>query len=87
MNSKARLLATVNVRHKSFSVDAVNKNALSQAGSNTVSLFSINPEDPTRLTLLGRPVPSGGEFPQSVAINSAGTDVCVLNGGKINGVK
>ncbi|KAF8903685.1 hypothetical protein CPB84DRAFT_1773887 [Gymnopilus junonius] len=56
------------------------------AGSNTVSLFSINPEDPTRLTLLGRPIPSGGDFPQSVAFNSKGTDVCVLNGGKVNGV-
>ncbi|KAF8873063.1 hypothetical protein CPB84DRAFT_1854178 [Gymnopilus junonius] len=69
---------------------AVNSNArllaAVNAGSNTVSLFSINPDDPTRLTLLGRPVPSGGDFPQSVAINSRGTDVCVLNGGKVNGV-
>ncbi|PPQ69337.1 hypothetical protein CVT26_002569 [Gymnopilus dilepis] len=55
-------------------------------GSNSVSLFSINPEDPTELTLIGRPAPSSGEFPVSVAINSKGTSACVLNGGKVNGV-
>ena len=61
--------------------------AILQAGSNTVALFSIDAEDPTHLTLIGRPAPSGGEFPQSVAFNSQGTGVCVLNGGRVNGVR
>ncbi|KAF8888698.1 hypothetical protein CPB84DRAFT_1849518 [Gymnopilus junonius] len=55
-------------------------------GSNSVSLFRINPEDPTQLTLVGRPAPSAGEFPVSVAINSKATHACVLNGGKVNGI-
>jgi len=54
------------------------------AGSDTVSMFSINPEDPTDITLVGEPVASGGEFPTSVAAH--GNNVCVLNGGKVNGV-
>ncbi|PPQ97998.1 hypothetical protein CVT26_003060 [Gymnopilus dilepis] len=55
-------------------------------GSNTVSLFGINAQDPTKLTPIGKPVNSGGEFPNSVVINSKGTVTCVLNGGKVNGV-
>jgi len=55
-------------------------------GSNTISLFSIDAEDPTKLTHVGKPVNSGGEFPNSVVINSKGTTVCVLNGGAVNGV-
>ncbi|PPR00852.1 hypothetical protein CVT26_012487 [Gymnopilus dilepis] len=55
-------------------------------GSNTVSLFSIDAEDPTKLTQVGKAVPSGGEFPESVTINSKGTTACVLNGGAVNGV-
>ena len=58
-----------------------------QPGSNTVSLFSIDAEDPTKLTQVGKAVPSGGEFPESVTINSKGTTACVLNGGAVNGVK
>ncbi|PPQ96211.1 hypothetical protein CVT26_005616 [Gymnopilus dilepis] len=55
-------------------------------GSSTVALFKINPQDPTKLTLVGKPAKSGGEFPSSVTINSKGTVACVLNGGVINGV-
>ncbi|KDR72146.1 hypothetical protein GALMADRAFT_1344401, partial [Galerina marginata CBS 339.88] len=55
-------------------------------GSNTVAMFRIDPRDPSRLTMVGRPVPSKGEFPISVAINSEGNMVCVLNGGKVNGI-
>jgi hypothetical protein len=58
-----------------------------QAGSNTVSLFSINPEDPAKLRLIGKPQKTGGEFPMSLAFNKAGNQLCVLNGGKVNGVK
>ncbi|KAF8917413.1 hypothetical protein CPB85DRAFT_1431332 [Mucidula mucida] len=56
------------------------------AGSNTISAFSINPSNPSDISLLGFPVGSGGEFPVSVAINSAGDMVCALNGGAVNGV-
>ena len=42
------------------------------AGSNTVQLFDIDPLNPTQLTAVGEPVPSGGDFPVSVAIDNAG---------------
>ncbi|KAJ7165576.1 hypothetical protein C8R43DRAFT_213648 [Mycena crocata] len=56
------------------------------AGSNTVSAFGIDHSNPARLTRIGNPVSSGGEFPTSLAINKAGNRVCVVNGGKVNGV-
>jgi hypothetical protein len=37
--------------------------------------------------MIGKPVSSGGEFPTSLAINKAGTRVCVVNAGKVNGVR
>ena len=52
-----------------------------------MSLFSINAQDPTKLTQVGQPVSSEGEFPISLAINKKGTQVCVLNAGQVNGVK
>ncbi|KAJ7475858.1 hypothetical protein FB451DRAFT_1245038 [Mycena latifolia] len=55
-------------------------------GSNTLSLFSIDPNDPTNLEMISKPVGSGGEFPVSLAINSAGNMVCAVNGGFVNGV-
>uniref|UniRef100_A0A8H7Y8Z6 3-carboxymuconate cyclase n=1 Tax=Psilocybe cubensis TaxID=181762 RepID=A0A8H7Y8Z6_PSICU len=55
-------------------------------GSNTLSMFAINPNNPTKLTMVGSPVSSEGEFPMSVAINAKGSMVCVLNGGTVNGV-
>ena len=51
------------------------------AGSNTVQLFDIDDKQPTVLTAVGEPVPSGGDFPVSVAIDNAGKRLCVLNGG------
>ncbi|KAF8071935.1 hypothetical protein FPV67DRAFT_1667385 [Lyophyllum atratum] len=56
------------------------------AGSNTLSIFKINPNDPTAISMIGKPVGSGGEFPVSLAINKAGNAVCSLNGGAVNGV-
>ncbi|KAH9945452.1 uncharacterized protein BXZ73DRAFT_38765, partial [Epithele typhae] len=56
------------------------------AGSNTVSLFNIDPKEPTNLTPLGDPVSSEGEFPISLAFHPDGTKFCVLNGGLVNGV-
>ncbi|KAJ7082137.1 hypothetical protein C8R44DRAFT_905026 [Mycena epipterygia] len=56
------------------------------AGANTVTVFGIDDLNPARLNMIGKPVSSGGEFPASLAINKAGNRVCVVNGGKINGV-
>ncbi|KAJ7274381.1 hypothetical protein B0H12DRAFT_1007067 [Mycena haematopus] len=56
------------------------------AGSNTISVFNIDPTNPTNLEMIGKPVGSGGEFPVSLAINEAGDKVCTVNGGAINGV-
>ncbi|KAJ6531801.1 hypothetical protein B0H19DRAFT_1214136 [Mycena capillaripes] len=56
------------------------------AGSNTLSVFNIDPTNPTNLEMIGKPVGSGGEFPVSLAINKAGNMVCAVNGGAINGV-
>ena len=58
-----------------------------QAGSNTISLFSINPKTPTEISLIGNPIGSSGEFPMSLAFNADGSRLCALNGGAINGVK
>jgi hypothetical protein len=56
------------------------------AGSNSITVFAIDPDQPSNLTKLGQPVSSEGEFPMSLAINSNGTQVCVLNGGQVAGV-
>ncbi|KAF5382218.1 hypothetical protein D9615_004362 [Tricholomella constricta] len=60
--------------------------AVVNAGSNTLSVFRINPNDPTDVRQIGKPVGSGGEFPVSLAINNAGNIVCSLNGGEVNSV-
>jgi len=57
------------------------------AGSNTVSMFSIDKKNPSTLKLVGGPTSSEGEFPVSVAVNPGNNMVCVLNGGKINNVQ
>lgn len=75
-----------------FSQGAVKTSAASNvlaavnAGSNTVAMFSIDPANPTNINMIGQPVNSGGEFPVSVAFNKAGTQLCALNGGAVNGV-
>ncbi|KAI0704607.1 hypothetical protein C8Q76DRAFT_697176 [Earliella scabrosa] len=56
------------------------------AGSNTVTLFSIDPSSPTNIQRIGNPISSEGEFPVSLAFNGAGDRLCVLNGGTVNGV-
>ncbi|KAL0573688.1 hypothetical protein V5O48_008259 [Marasmius crinis-equi] len=55
-------------------------------GSNTISIFSIDKNDPAKLDRVGDPIGSGGEFPVSVAFNKAGDMLCALNGGEVNGV-
>ncbi|KAF7312266.1 hypothetical protein MIND_00239600 [Mycena indigotica] len=56
------------------------------SGSNTISIFTIDKQNPSSLKMLGKPIGSGGEFPISVAINKAGNMVCALNGGSVSGV-
>ncbi|KAI0630852.1 hypothetical protein C8Q77DRAFT_230667 [Trametes polyzona] len=75
-----------------FSQGAIKASAKGQVlatvnpGSNTVSLFFINPNQPTQIDRLGEPVSTGGEFPMSLAFSSDGSRLCVLNGGAVNGV-
>ncbi|KAL1944976.1 hypothetical protein VTO73DRAFT_2596 [Trametes versicolor] len=75
-----------------FSQGAIKASAKGQvlatvnAGSNTVSLFSIDPNAPTNINRIGEPVSSEGEFPMSLAFTSDGSRLCVLNGGTVNGV-
>lgn len=56
------------------------------AGSNTVSMFNIDPKDPTRLTMVGKPVDTLGEFPMSVALSTVLNQACVANSGAKAGI-
>jgi hypothetical protein len=55
-------------------------------GSNSVSMFSISWEDPTKLTLLGSPASTTGDFPVTVAISSSLGMACVGHSGVLSGV-
>ena len=54
------------------------------AGSNSLSMFTISPSDATQLTLLSVQ-PVNGWFPISVAVNSM--YACVLTGGNVTGIR
>ncbi|KAK5651995.1 hypothetical protein OQA88_10898 [Cercophora sp. LCS_1] len=56
------------------------------AGSNTLSMFSIASSDPTRLSLVGTPVSIPGEFPNTVAASAKNNLVCVGTSGAVSGV-
>ncbi|KAK2767807.1 hypothetical protein FQN54_003966 [Arachnomyces sp. PD_36] len=56
------------------------------AGSNTLSMFNIDAADPTKLTAVGEPVDTMGEFPVSVDISTKLSQACVANGGAQAGV-
>ena len=60
---------------------------LFQAGSNTATMFLIDPKEPAKLKMVGQPVSTGGEFPVSMAISKQSGQVCILNGGRVNGIK
>jgi hypothetical protein len=49
-------------------------------------MFRIHDNDPTRLTLLGNPVSSGGDFPMSIAASRRHQLVCVANSGAKAGI-
>ncbi|OCK81105.1 hypothetical protein K432DRAFT_425207 [Lepidopterella palustris CBS 459.81] len=55
-------------------------------GSNTLSMFSIAPWDSTKLTPIGSPVSTLGEFPMSVAAHHEHNTVCVANSGAKAGI-
>ena len=56
------------------------------AGSNTLSMFAIDAQDPTKLTLLGQPVTIPGEFPVTVAASKKNKLACVGTTGAKAGV-
>ncbi|KIY00244.1 uncharacterized protein Z520_03929 [Fonsecaea multimorphosa CBS 102226] len=56
------------------------------AGSNTLSMLSIDPQDPTKLTLIGAPASLPGQFPNTVAASANNQLVCVGTTGVTNGV-
>ncbi|SCU77296.1 LAME_0A00540g1_1 [Lachancea meyersii CBS 8951] len=56
------------------------------AGDNTVSMFSIDEEDPANITLLGAPAAVPGDFPVTVAASALNNLVCVGTSGTRSGV-
>ena len=56
------------------------------AGSNTLSMLAIDPVDPTKLTMVGRPVNTCGDFPVTLAVSIKLQTVCVGNTGARAGV-
>ncbi|KAF2462826.1 uncharacterized protein BDR25DRAFT_386055 [Lindgomyces ingoldianus] len=56
------------------------------AGSNTVSMFAISPNDPLKLQQVGQPAALPGTFPNTVAASSANSLVCVGTTGSKAGV-
>lgn len=56
------------------------------AGSNTVSMFIIDPAHPTKLTMVGEPTDVGGEFPNTVAASTKNNLVCVGSTGAKAGI-
>ncbi|GAM83058.1 hypothetical protein ANO11243_010440 [Dothideomycetidae sp. 11243] len=56
------------------------------AGSNTVSMFNINENDPQHPVLVGSPAATGGDFPMSLDYSPRLNKACVLSGGVKAGV-
>jgi len=56
------------------------------AGSNTLSMFNIDPKNPTDIRLAGKPVDTAGEFPVAVAFSKKLNMACVVNGGAADGI-
>jgi len=56
------------------------------AGSNTLSMLSINPWEPTKLTTVGQPASVPGQFPNTVAASAIHQLACVGTTGAANGV-
>lgn len=56
------------------------------AGSNSLTMFTISADDATQLTMVGQPVSTGGDFPTSVAATKDLSTVCVGHTGAKAGV-
>ncbi|KJZ72145.1 hypothetical protein HIM_08410 [Hirsutella minnesotensis 3608] len=56
------------------------------AGSNTVSMFAINPRNPSQLALVGKPAAVPGEFINTVAASAKNAMVCVGATGAVAGI-
>ncbi|KAK6525847.1 hypothetical protein TWF281_010891 [Arthrobotrys megalospora] len=56
------------------------------AGSNTLTMFNIDPRHPTCLTMVGKPASTMGDFPVAVAYSKKLKTACVLNSGASDGV-
>ena len=56
--------------------------ATANTKSNTVVLFRIDENDATKLTMLGAPLDSQGDYPSSLAFDKAGDKLCVMNAGQ-----
>ncbi|KAL9120009.1 MAG: hypothetical protein Q9187_003439 [Circinaria calcarea] len=56
------------------------------AGTSTLSLFTISPDSPLDLTPLGPSIPTGGDFPVTLAVSLTLSVVCVGNTGAVAGV-
>ncbi|KAL2414167.1 hypothetical protein ABEF95_004076 [Exophiala dermatitidis] len=56
------------------------------AGSNTLTMLSIDPQNPTQLAMVGQPVNLPGEFPNTVTASIRHRLVCVGTTGAANGV-
>ncbi|OJD35305.1 3-carboxymuconate cyclase protein [Diplodia corticola] len=55
-------------------------------GSNTLSMLSISPSDPTHLTPIGHPAPIPGDFPTTVAVSAQHRLACVGTTGARAGI-
>ncbi|EGX53374.1 hypothetical protein AOL_s00006g240 [Orbilia oligospora ATCC 24927] len=57
------------------------------AGSNSITMFLVDPKDPLKLTRVGkRPTTSHGDLPVSLAYSPKLNTLCVANSGKRDGV-
>ncbi|KZV83534.1 hypothetical protein EXIGLDRAFT_842863 [Exidia glandulosa HHB12029] len=57
------------------------------AGSDTATLYQIDFENPALIRMIGPgPVSTMGNFPVSATIDPGSRNVCILNGGQVNGV-
>ena len=74
------LASTYSVRQAGNYIFAVN------AGSSTLSMFRIDPRDPTNLTPLGSPQPTNGDMPVTVDVSLKNNLACVGNNGARAGV-
>lgn len=51
-----------------------------------MTMFTISPTDPTKLTMVGTPINTQGDFPVSVTLSEKLNQACVANGGTQAGV-